>query len=84
MSENGQTRFKNLAANAARFSKCVWSFSRYCEELRLHSQFTSWIITFREYSLIYSERPVAVLLEFGPVNKVYLINILTYVDSKLE
>ena len=24
MSQNGQTHFKNLAANAARFLKCVW------------------------------------------------------------
>ena len=54
------------------------------KELRLHSQFTVWIITFREYWLIYSERPVTVLSEFGPVNKVYFRNILAYVDSKLE
>ena len=27
MSENGQTRFGNLAANAARSLKCVWPFS---------------------------------------------------------
>ena len=26
MSENGQTHFKNLAANAARLLKCVWPF----------------------------------------------------------
>ena len=26
MSQNGQTYFKNLAANAARFLKCVWPF----------------------------------------------------------
>ena len=26
MSQNGQTHFKNLAANAARFLKCVWPF----------------------------------------------------------
>ena len=26
MSQNDQTHFKNLAANAARFLKCVWSF----------------------------------------------------------
>ena len=26
MSQNGQTHFKNLAANAARFLKCVWQF----------------------------------------------------------
>ena len=27
MSQKGQTRFKNLAANAARFSKCVSDYS---------------------------------------------------------
>ena len=26
MSQNGQTHFKNLAANAARFLKCAWPF----------------------------------------------------------
>ena len=26
MSQNGQTHFKNLAANAAIFLKCVWPF----------------------------------------------------------
>ena len=26
MSQNGQTHFKNLAANGARFLKCVWPF----------------------------------------------------------
>ena len=26
MSQNGQTHIKNIAANAARFLKCVWSF----------------------------------------------------------
>ena len=26
MSQNGQTHFKSLAANAARFLKCVWLF----------------------------------------------------------
>ena len=26
MSQNGQTHFKTLAANAARFLKCVWPF----------------------------------------------------------
>ena len=26
MSQNRQTQFKNLAANAARFLKCVWPF----------------------------------------------------------
>ena len=26
MSSNGETHFKNLAANAARFLKCVWPF----------------------------------------------------------
>ena len=26
MFENGQTRYKNLAANTARFLKCVWPF----------------------------------------------------------
>ena len=26
MSKNGQTHFKNLAANAARFLKCDWPF----------------------------------------------------------
>ena len=26
MSWNGQTHFKNAAANAARFLKCVWPF----------------------------------------------------------
>ena len=26
MSQNGQTHFKDLAANAARFLKCVWPF----------------------------------------------------------
>ena len=26
MSQNGQTHFKNLAAFAARFLKCVWPF----------------------------------------------------------
>ena len=26
MSSNGQTHFKNLAANAGRFLKCVWPF----------------------------------------------------------
>ena len=26
MFENGQTHFKNLAENAARFLKCVWPF----------------------------------------------------------
>ena len=26
MSQNGQVHFKNLAANAARFLKCVWPF----------------------------------------------------------
>ena len=26
MSQNGQTHFKNLAASAARFLKCIWPF----------------------------------------------------------
>ena len=26
MAQNGQTHFKSLAANAARFLKCVWPF----------------------------------------------------------
>ena len=26
VSENGQTQFKNLVANVARFFKCVWPF----------------------------------------------------------
>ena len=26
MSQNGQTHFKNIAANPARFLKCVWPF----------------------------------------------------------
>ena len=26
MSQNGQTHFEKLAANAAEFSKCVWTF----------------------------------------------------------
>ena len=26
MPQNGQTHVENVAANAARFSKCVWSF----------------------------------------------------------
>ena len=26
MSQNGQTHFKNFAANAARFLECVWPF----------------------------------------------------------
>ena len=30
MSQNRQTHFKNLAANAARFLKCVWPFGTLC------------------------------------------------------
>ena len=30
MSQNGQTHFKNLAALAARFLKCVWHFGALC------------------------------------------------------
>ena len=39
MSQNGQTHFKNLVTNAARFLKCVWPFYRpaksHCLTVRL-------------------------------------------------
>ena len=30
MSQNGQTHFKNIASDAARFLKCVWHFGKLC------------------------------------------------------
>ena len=33
MSSNGETHFKNLAANAARFLKCVWPFYDIAKEM---------------------------------------------------
>ena len=33
MSQNGQAHFKNLAANAARFLKCVWQFCKATDKM---------------------------------------------------
>ena len=45
MSQNGQTRFKNLAAFAAIFLKCVWPFWDICIK-ELKSGFIDWMLNF--------------------------------------